>query len=219
MQLAQETSTRGTMPVGVPIANVTEPAAVVKLANTRRSGRRALTGLEVRVLSAASSFGARSGYVDAALKLAEHGAGATETRLEARGPGLCGTGRPEHSAARCRESRRRVGHRLPNSAPGGRWTPAQRPRCRAPVRAGSRARRGPCPDPRRSEHGSRPDPTAARSGRASRSGHGHSTANRKQPSDTDPAQRFRATPAPARRDRRGRVPDPRCRHPRGRRCR
>jgi hypothetical protein len=35
-------------------ANLMRPAAVVKLVYTRRSGRRALTGVEVRVLSAAS---------------------------------------------------------------------------------------------------------------------------------------------------------------------
>ena len=35
------------------IANFSVPAAVVKLVYTRRSGRRALTGVEVRILSAA----------------------------------------------------------------------------------------------------------------------------------------------------------------------
>jgi hypothetical protein len=36
------------------VANFNAPAAVVKLVYTRRSGRRALTGVEVRILSAAS---------------------------------------------------------------------------------------------------------------------------------------------------------------------
>src|SRR5215831_5044706 len=51
------------------------------MANTRRSGRRALTGLEVRVLSAASDRRCRMHApttVDAALRLAGAGASATE---------------------------------------------------------------------------------------------------------------------------------------------
>jgi hypothetical protein len=64
---------------GLRHANLERPAAVVKLANTRRSGRRALTGLEVRVLSAASVSQVHSGRtVRAALELAQLGANAPD---------------------------------------------------------------------------------------------------------------------------------------------
>ncbi len=66
-------------PTPAAIANVTEPAAVVKLVYTRRSGRRALTGVEVRVLSAASEMQMHSpATVGVALKLSEHRANAAE---------------------------------------------------------------------------------------------------------------------------------------------